>query len=66
MTITGKTTEAVRAPMNTRRIATITGWLMVVTFVTSIPAYFIFYAPVRSMTGRSCSAQASSPASRTE
>jgi len=32
--------------MNTRRIATLTGWLMVVTFVTSIPAYFL-YAPVR-------------------
>jgi hypothetical protein len=33
--------------MNTRKIATLTGWLMVVTFVTSIPAYFILYAPVR-------------------
>ncbi len=33
-------------PMNTRRIATLTGWLMVVTFVTSIPAYFVFYSPV--------------------
>ena len=33
--------------MDTRRIATLTGWLMVVTFVTSIPAYFILYAPVR-------------------
>jgi hypothetical protein len=33
--------------MDTRKIATLTGWLMVVTFVTSIPAYFIFYAPVR-------------------
>jgi hypothetical protein len=32
--------------MNTRKIATLTGWLMVVTFVTSIPAYFL-YAPVR-------------------
>lgn len=32
--------------MNTRRIATLTGWLMVVTFVTSIPAWFL-YAPVR-------------------
>jgi hypothetical protein len=30
-----------------RRIATITGWLWIVTFVTSIPARFIFYAPVR-------------------
>jgi hypothetical protein len=33
--------------MDTRRIATLTGWLMVITFVTSIPAYFVFYAPVR-------------------
>ena len=27
-----------------RKIATLAGWLMVVTFVTSIPAYFILYA----------------------
>ena len=27
--------------MDTRKIAALTGWLMVVTFVTSIPAYFI-------------------------
>jgi hypothetical protein len=33
--------------MDTRKTATLTGWLMVVTFVTSIPAYFILYAPVR-------------------
>ena len=33
--------------MDTRRIATVTGWLWIVTFVTSIPARFIFYAPVR-------------------
>jgi Domain of unknown function (DUF4386) len=32
--------------LNYRRIATITGWLWVITFVTSIPARFIFYAPV--------------------
>jgi hypothetical protein len=32
--------------MDTRKIATLTGWLMVVTFVTSIPAYFFLYAPV--------------------
>lgn len=32
--------------MDVRRIATITGWLWIVTFVTSIPARFIFYAPV--------------------
>lgn len=43
---TGRTAEAVSAPMDTRRIATLTGWLMVITFVTSIPAYFFFYAPV--------------------
>ena len=30
-----------------RTIARIFGWLMVITFVTSIPAYFFFYAPVR-------------------
>jgi hypothetical protein len=30
--------------METRKIARLTGWLMVVTFVTSIPAYFILYA----------------------
>jgi hypothetical protein len=33
--------------MDTRRIATFTGWLWVITFVTSIPARFVFYAPVR-------------------
>ena len=32
--------------MNYRRIATLTGWLWIVTFVTSIPARFIFYGPV--------------------
>jgi hypothetical protein len=32
--------------VDVRRIATITGWLWIVTFVTSIPARFIFYAPV--------------------
>jgi hypothetical protein len=32
--------------MDYRRIARITGWLWIVTFVTSIPARFIFYAPV--------------------
>jgi hypothetical protein len=32
--------------MDVRRIATITGWLWIVTFVTSIPARFIFYVPV--------------------
>ncbi len=47
MTIPGGTAETVRAPMDTRKIATLTGWLMVITFATSIPAYFVFYAPVR-------------------
>jgi hypothetical protein len=32
---------------STRRTASLTGWLFIVTFVASIPAYFIFYAPVR-------------------
>lgn len=32
--------------MNTRKVATLTGWLMVITFGTSIPAYFL-YAPAR-------------------
>jgi hypothetical protein len=32
--------------LDTRRIATLTGWLWIATFVTSIPARFIFYAPV--------------------
>ena len=37
--------------MDTRKIARLTGWFMVVTFVTSIPAYFILYAPVRENPG---------------
>ena len=32
--------------MDRRRIATFTGWLWIVTFVTSIPARFILYAPI--------------------
>ena len=32
--------------MNYRRIATITGWLWIITFLTSIPARFVFYNPV--------------------
>jgi hypothetical protein len=32
--------------MNYRRVATFTGWLWIITFVTSIPARFWFYAPV--------------------
>jgi hypothetical protein len=34
-----------------RTIARIFGWLFVATFVTSIPAYFILYAPVRDNPG---------------
>jgi hypothetical protein len=34
--------------MDTRKIASATGWLMVVTFATSIPAYFFCYAPARN------------------
>ncbi len=40
-------TDSRSSTVNVRKIATVTGWLMVVTFVTSIPAYFILYAPVR-------------------
>ena len=32
--------------MDVRRVAMITGWLWIITFVTSIPARFVFYAPV--------------------
>ena len=38
-------------PRNPQTIARIFGWLFVATFVTSIPAYFIFYAPVRDDPG---------------
>ena len=34
-----------------RTIARVFGWLFVATFVTSIPAYFILYAPVRDDPG---------------
>ncbi len=34
-----------------RRIARVFGWLFVATFVLSIPAYFILYAPVRDNPG---------------
>jgi hypothetical protein len=36
-----------RDRMNYRRIATYTGWLWVITFITSILARFVFYTPVR-------------------
>ena len=32
--------------MDIRRIATFTGWLWIITFVTSIPTRFILYAPI--------------------
>jgi hypothetical protein len=32
--------------LNYRRVATFTGWLWIITFVTSIPARLFFYAPV--------------------
>jgi hypothetical protein len=37
--------------MNPQRIARVFGWLFVATFATSIPAYFILYAPVRDDPG---------------
>jgi hypothetical protein len=38
-------------PQDPRTIARAFGWLFVATFVTSIPAYFILYAPVRDDPG---------------
>jgi len=38
-------------PQNPRTIARVFGWLFVATFATSIPAYFILYAPVRDNPG---------------
>ena len=38
-------------PQNPQTIARVFGWLFVATFVTSIPAYFILYAPVRDDPG---------------
>ena len=32
--------------MDLRKTATLTGWLWIITFVTSIPARFVFYGPV--------------------
>ena len=32
--------------MDYRRVASFTGWLWLITFVTSIPARLFFYAPV--------------------
>lgn len=34
-----------------RRTASLFGWLFIATFVLSIPAYFVFYAPVRGEPG---------------
>ena len=48
---------------STRRTASLAGWLFVITFVTAIPAQFIFYAPVLDepnyITGAGADAQAS-------
>ncbi len=30
---------------STRTIATVTGWLFLITFITSIPAAFVLYPP---------------------
>jgi hypothetical protein len=38
-------------PQNPQTLARVFGWLFVATFVTSIPAYFILYAPVRDNPG---------------
>jgi hypothetical protein len=38
-------------PQDPQRIARVFGWFFVATFVTSIPAYFILYAPVRDDPG---------------
>src|SRR4029453_17189034 len=35
-----------RGPINYRRVAPFTGWLWIITFLTSIPARLFFYAPV--------------------
>jgi len=32
--------------MNPQTIARVTGVLFLITFITSIPAFFVFYAPV--------------------
>src|SRR5688500_13582475 len=44
-TVPRESTE--QPPRNAHKVASLTGWLMVITFVTSIPAYFVFYAPLR-------------------
>jgi hypothetical protein len=38
-------------PQNPQTLARVFGWLFVITFVTSIPAYFLLYAPVRDNPG---------------
>ena len=52
--------------MNYRRVATFTGWLWLITFVTSIAARFFFYAPVLEeegnyVTGAGATPRRSSP-----
>jgi hypothetical protein len=34
-----------------RKTASLFGWLFIATFVLSIPAYFIFYAPIQDEPG---------------
>jgi hypothetical protein len=38
-------------PQNPQTLARVFGWLFIATFATSIPAYFILYAPVRDDPG---------------
>jgi hypothetical protein len=45
-TVVSQLTEGRGPGMDYRRIARVTGWLWIVTFVASIPARFIFYGPV--------------------
>jgi len=47
VTTTAPRESTEQPPRNARKVASLTGWLMVITFVTSIPAYFVFYAPLR-------------------
>ena len=37
--------------MTLRRTAALSGWLWIITFATSIPAYFFLYAPMRENPG---------------
>src|SRR4029450_289330 len=48
--------------MNYRRVATFTGWLWIITFVTSIPARLFFYAPVLDHEGTYVTGAGTDPA----